>query len=315
MALLEPERESDPWLPARDLLGSDRFAREFVLEIDSDGHSNLRFGNDVLGAQPEAGFAAQAYYRVGNGRVGNVGHDTIVNIVTKIKGITKVNNPLPAVGGIDPEDLESVRLYAPQAFRRQERAVTAEDYAEVTQRHPGVQRAAATIRWTGSWYTVFVTIDRIGGLPVDAAFENEIREFLERYRMAGQDLEVNAPVAVPLEIKLEVCVKAGYYKSNVKSALTEVFSNRVLARQKGFFHPDHFTFGTPVYLSQIYATAMQVAGVQSLEVQSFKRLGKTANNEFQDAELRVGRLEIVRLDNDPNFPENGKLELLMKGGL
>jgi predicted phage baseplate assembly protein len=278
VALLEYDRENEPWLPQRDLLASDRFAREFVLEVENDGRSRLRFGDDVLGAQPEENFAVKAQYRIGNGRVGNVGHDAIVNVVTNIQGITKVYNPLPARGGLDPEDLESVRLYAPQAFRRQERAVTAADYAEVTQRHPEVQRAAATIRWTGSWYTVFVTIDRIGGRPVDAIFEQTIREHIEPFRMAGHDLEVNAPVFVPLDLKLEVCVKPGYYRSNVKQALLETFSNFDLLRGgRGFFHPDQFSFGMPVYLSQIYAVAMGVEGSRSCGSTTIPTSQKTAS--------------------------------------
>jgi hypothetical protein len=322
--LLEQGSEDRPWLPQRDLLGSDRFAREFVAEVAEDGLTRLRFGDDVLGAQPETGFRPQTLYRVGNGRVGNVGREAIVNVVLTSppppgvvdpRDIRTMRNPLPAQGGTDPEGLEQVRLYAPQAFRRQERAVTAADYAEVTERHPEVQKAAATIRWTGSWYTVFITIDRKGGRAVDAHFEREIRDFVERYRMAGHDLEVNAPLFVALGLKIEVCVKPGYYKSDVKEALLEAFSNRELAIGRGFFHPDNFTFGTPVYLSQIYAAAMQVPGVQSVEVERFQRFGKAPNKELEDGVLLTGRLEIVRLDNDPNFPENGRLELVMKGGL
>ncbi len=101
-----------------------------------------------------------------------------------------------------------VRRHAPQAFRRQERAVTPADYAEVTERHAGVQRAAATLRWTGSWHTVFITVDRLGGFPMDDAFEEELARHVERYRMAGQDTEFNDPVYVSLELELLVCVQA-----------------------------------------------------------------------------------------------------------
>jgi hypothetical protein len=321
--LLEQGSEDRPWLAQSDLLDSGRFAREFVVEV-GEHESRLRFGDDILGAMPEVGVKFQALYREGNGLAGNVGRDSLVSVLLPVPAlpetmdagdVVSVRNPLPAQGGSDPEPMEQVKLYAPQAFRRQERAVTAEDYAAVTECHLEVQKAAATIRWTGSWYTVFITIDRTGGRRVDAVFEQQIRDFLERYRMAGHDLEVNAPMAVPLDLKLEVCVKPGYYRSDVKAALLEAFSSRDLVQGKGFFYPDNFTFGTPVYLSQIYSTSMQVAGVQSVAVERFQRLGKAPNNELKNAELRVGRLEIVRLDNDPNFPENGKLELVMKGVL
>ena len=104
-------------------------------------------------------------------------------------GVDRVRNPLAAAGGLDVELIKQVQLYAPQAFRTQERAITEADYAAAAERHPEVQKAAATLRWTGSWYTVFITVDRKGGLPVDADFEKELRIFIERFRMAGQDLE------------------------------------------------------------------------------------------------------------------------------
>src|SRR5206468_2019338 len=61
-----------------------------------------------------------------------------------------VSNPLPASGGVEPESSEDVRQRAPSAFRTQERAVTAEDYAAVVERRDDIQQAAATFRWTRS---------------------------------------------------------------------------------------------------------------------------------------------------------------------
>ena len=192
-------------------------------------------------------------------------------------------NPLPAVGGVDPEAMEQVRQFAPQAFRVQERAVTPADYVEVTQRRADVQRAAATLRWTGSWYTAFVTADRAGGLAVDDRFESDLRGYLNRYRLAGYDLEINGPIFVPLELALLVCVKPDHFRSDVKQALLRTFSNQTLPDgRRGFFHPDNFTFGQPLYLSRIYEAALAVDGVDSVEVQKFQRWGKTPQQELAD---------------------------------
>jgi predicted phage baseplate assembly protein len=252
------------------------------------------------------------------GRAGNVGADSITRIATGFTGILGVRNPLPAAGGVEAETMEEARQYAPQAFRTQERAVTEADYAEVTERHAEVQKAAATFRWTGSWHTVFITIDRKGGLSVrkDPLFLREIRRHIERYRMAGYDLEINDPIPVPLEIKLQVCVKQGYFRSNVKQSLLSVFGNRDLPDgRRGFFHPDNFTFGQPLYLSRIYETAMAVAGVSSVEVKIFQRQGQPPGDEIKTGVLTPQALEIIQLDNDPNFPENGKIEFDTQGGL
>ena len=253
LAHMELHQDGEFWTVQRDLLDSERFDAHFVVEIEADGILQLRFGIDVMGKKPVVGTRFVPIYRVGNGSGGNIGRDVIRRIVTNIADITSVRNPLPAVGGTDPETMENVRRRAPQAFRRQERAVTETDYAEVAERHDNVQRAAARFRWTGSWYTLFVSIDRKEGRPVggDGNFQNDIRRHIGRYRMAGYDLEITDPLYVPLDILMQVCVKPGYFREEVQRLLLQEFSREVFAdRRLGFFHPDRFTFGRPLYLSQ-----------------------------------------------------------------
>jgi hypothetical protein len=50
-------------------------------------------------------------------------------------------------------------------------------------------------------------------------------------------------------------------------------------------------------------------------VTRFQRYGKAANQEIANGVLTLGALEIAQLDNDPNFPENGKIDFVMQGGL
>ena len=303
-----------PWKPQRDLLSSDRFSREFVVEMENDGSASLRFGRNA----PDGGLLAT--YRVGNGRSGNVGAGAIAHVATHQVAITSASNPLAAQGGTEPEPMSDVRLYAPQAFRRQERAVTTEDYAEVAERHPEVQKAAATLRWTGSWYTMFVTVDRKGGRPVDDEFKDELRLWLERFRLAGHDVEIDGPRFVPLDIVISVCVKSGYIRGEVKAVLLETFSLRLPDGRRGFFHPDNFSFGQSVFLSKLIAAAMKVPGVDWIDYGDEggkpNRFGRRGGPS-RTAEMRLDfdRLEIARLDNDPNYPEHGKIEFHMQGGL
>jgi hypothetical protein len=308
--------EAETWQPQPDLLDSDRFSPHFVVEMDEEGRARLRFGDGSLGRRPLVGTRFAARYRLGNGPDTRVGAEAIAHVLTDRAGIRNVRNPLPSQGGVAPEPLEQVRLYAPQAFRRQERAVTPADYAAFAQRHPEVQKAQATQRWTGSWHTLFITIDRKGGLPVDADFEEEVRTFLGRYRLAGHDLEIDGPRFVPLDIALNVCLEEGAFRDVVYQALLERFSSRARrGGERGFFHPDNFTFGQTVYLSPLLAAIMEIAGVRWVEPVRFQRWGKAAAGEIAAGRLLLNRLEIARLDNDPNFAENGRIELILEGGL
>lgn len=303
------------WLPQPDLLGSSDEALEFTCETEADGSVSLRFGDDEHGLRPSTGAEFVGEYRVGNGTAGNVGAEAIGHVVTNVAAIVGVRNPVPAAGGVEPESTAEIRRDAPNAFLVQERAVTAADWAEVTERDRNVQRAAATYRWTGSWHTVFLTADRLGGDPVDAAFEADLRARVERYRLAGYDLEVDGPVAVPLELALMVCAARGHFRSDVAGEVLQVLSNQVLPDGRlGLFHPDRFSFGDPVYLSSVYAAVHAVPGVSSVDVEVFRRLRQSETAGLDSGLLEMGRLEIARLDNDPNFPERGTLKLTMGGG-
>ncbi len=265
-----------PWYAQYDLLNSDRFDRDFVVETEDNGRAYLRFGDNTLGKQPESATTFWATYRFGNGRLGNIGADAIHHVFLPNNlsqtQITQISNPLAAQGGMEPESIEQVRLLAPQAFREQQRAVTTKDYAKITERFPTVQKAVATRRWTGSWYTIFITVDRKEGQELDDTFKQQLSDFLERFRLAGHDLEINAPQFVPLDIAMTVRVAADYFRSSVKAALLETFNNNVsLDGQPGFFNPDRFTFAQPVYLSQIIARAIKVPGVESVSVTRFQR--------------------------------------------
>ena len=324
VAAVRLEGDGQVWLPQWDLLGSSPYAPEFVVEMTEDRTARLRFGDGHFASAPPGEGELIATYRVGSGTAGNVGADAVAHVVTDVAGIEMVRNPLPAVGGVESETLEAVRINAPQAFRVQRRAVTAADYAAMAERHPEVQRAVATRRWTGSWHTMFITVDRKGGRPVDADFEKKLRAHLETFRLAGHDLEIDAPRFISLDIAMTVCVSPRHYRGDVLQALLDVFSNRNLQDgTRGFFHPDNFTFGQPLYLSAVVARAMEVPGVQWVDLEEvppdgphrFRRWGEEAHGEYGNGEICMERLEVLRLDNDPSRRENGRVAFLMEGGL
>jgi hypothetical protein len=308
---------NQPWHAQRTLLGSDGAASDVVVEVDDEGLAELRFGDDQHGRRPLAGTAFSASYRIGNGAVGNLGSDTLQHVVCApiaLGAIASLGNPLPGAGGVDAESSDSVRRNAPEAFRTQERAVTTDDYAAVSERFDGVRRAAASLRWTGSWYTAFITVEPQSGQD-QAALDAGLGPFIERYRMAGQDVAFDQPRYVSLELELHVCVLADSFRSDVKAGLLDALSNRDLGDGRlGLFNQGNFSFGQTVYLSPIYAAAHAVPGVSSVLITVFDRQGGTDPTALASGELPLGRLEIARLDNDANYPEHGVLRLDIQGG-
>jgi predicted phage baseplate assembly protein len=308
----------DPWDALPDLLGAAGDTKAVVVELERDGGSTLRFGDGTNGERPGSGtMFTLDRVRTGVGSSGNVGPGTLARVVSPLAGIRRVTNPLPAAGGTDAEDIESIRRAAPVAFRVQQRAVTEADWVEVAERRPDVQRAAARIRWTGSWYTAVVMLDRLGGLDVtgDPEFLADVETYLDRFRLAGYDLTVRDPIWVPLDLAVLVCVDGEHFRSGVERRVRRALGSRVAPDgTRGLFHPDNLTFGQPVFVSAVVAAAMAVEGVTKVDVTRFHQFGKADAGELGAGVLAVGALEVARLDDDPSFPERGRLELDVEGG-
>jgi hypothetical protein len=181
---------------------------------------------------------------------------------------------------------------------------------------PGVARAAATFRWTGSWLTMFVTIERAGNLPLDPSFKTQVKAYLDLYRMAGVDLEVEDAIRVPLHVAMHVCVSPGYVATDVEAVLLQIFGSGILSDGTlAMFNPARFVMGQAFYLSPLVAAAQAVDGVQSVRIDAFEREANPSDDGLLAGVLIPDRLELFELANDPNFPERGYFELSVDGGL
>lgn len=309
---------SKDWTPLQDLLEAKDSDHNFVVEVESDGTATLRFGDDANGKRPDSGTVFTAKYRIGNGTSGNVGPDSITYLDCSDPVFTSLfsscGNPLPARGGTDPETNDQIRRRAPQAFLTQERAVTPADYEAAAELNPLVNRASAALRWTGSWYTVFLTVEPEGGGNLSQSLEKSLKKSVGTWRLAGQDLQLESPQYVSLDIKLTICVDPGYFNADVQNGIVQVLSNQILPDgQKGFFYPDNFTFAQTVYLSPIYAAVRSVPGVIGVTSQKFGIQG--IDTDYTAAgEIKMAGLQVARLENDPNYPDHGQLSLTMEGG-
>lgn len=99
----------------------------------------IHLGDGRRGRIPVAGSTVTAVrYRVGGGAVGNV----TAGLVSKLKGglrdVKAVSNRRAAHDGAEAETLAEVKARAPHDLRSRDRAVSAEDFADLAMRTPGV---------------------------------------------------------------------------------------------------------------------------------------------------------------------------------
>jgi hypothetical protein len=189
------------------------------------------------------------------------------------------------------------------------------DYEAAAETNSQVDQAVASLRWTGSWYSAFIAVEPTGGGNLSSTLQNTLKSSVERYRLAGQDLKLESPQYVSLQIALEVCVEPSYFRSDVERSVLGVLGNRILPNgRKGLFYPDNFTFGQTVFLSPVYAAARSVPGVISVTATQFQPQGVNSNQYLATGQIKLGSLQVARLDNDPSYPDHGQLSLVMQGG-
>ncbi|HEX4004725.1 MAG TPA: putative baseplate assembly protein [Acidobacteriaceae bacterium] len=305
------------WIPLKDLLESGATDPVFVAEVEYTNVATLRFGDNTNGKMPDSGTVFDATYRIGNGSAGNVGANSITFVASLDAPIQNAvcTNPLPAAGGTDPETDDQIRRRAPVAFLTQERAITMADYESFADVNAQVDQSVASMRWTGSWYTVFIAVEPKGGGTLSTGLQKQVRQYVNEFRLAGQDLQLDSPQYVSLQIGLTICIDPSYFQADVQQALLAVLGNQVLPNgQTGFFFADNFTFGKSVYLSPIYAAVLAVPGVTGVTANTFQPQGTNTEQYLDTGELPLGPLQIARLENNPSFPDHGQLTLTLQGG-
>ncbi|MCF6407765.1 hypothetical protein L3C95_33065 [Chitinophaga filiformis] len=311
------------------VVGYQRIGEEVIhRDYASGGGVTIRFGDGEFGLIPARGTVFRVDYRLGGGRRGNVPEASLKYIkddrqpgdcdppLADLSFIKSVTNPLQGLNGIDPEKPDEVRQSAPEAFRALTyRAVRPEDYAEAAERLPWVQRAGSVFRWTGSWLSAFVTPDPLGTVGLEPAHRNNLQQQLDRFRQAGREALIQDPVYADMDIEIEICAAPHAYAGEVKALVLEALLGKGgINPVPGYFSPDHFTFGTPLERSSLEAHIQQVPGVQAIEYIRFRRRGWFGWKMFTDLSYDPGQQTIIRVENDPLFPERGSLKIYIHGG-
>lgn len=136
----------------------------FSLVLNSDDSSTVVFGNGVYGKIPTVNATVSVYYRRSRGSAGNVDANTITEFESLTNtlgppydGIVITPNTSKASGGTNSESISSLQLNIPASFRSQDRAVSIQDYRDLTLRVPGVSKSTASVVSGATAKTGYIT--------------------------------------------------------------------------------------------------------------------------------------------------------------
>jgi len=245
-----------------------------------------------------------------------------------------------------PNLMDVARRAGPAAVHTNYRMVTLADYSTRLADHPLVMRASSSSRWTGSWSTIeIVTVLSENGeldqpvetvlsgdelmqlqLQVDdfhwrhelpsvdwhlqPVFRSVIKAYVDRYRMAGQEVWLRDATPIGLNISLSVRVVDNYFQSEIRQAIGQALGTE----PGGFFEPGKLAFGEDLYASDLIEVLMALDGVEAVCLNRFKRVGDRYPDESGSGVIKLHGTEIARCDNVVGKPMHGYWRLALHGG-
>jgi predicted phage baseplate assembly protein len=226
------------------------------------------------GAVPPKGATLRmARYRTGGGLRGNVAPGTLNVLKAGPPGIASVTNPAGARGGVDPEQLDDVRVRGAMELRARHRAVTAEDFEHLAREaSPRVARAVCVPPDEGNAVAVRI-LPRLH--PADRRLEfdelqpprellDEVAAHLDERRLLGATLHV-APVrlrgvSVVVELQTEPLADIARIREQTLRELYR-FLNPLVGGRPGESGPG-WEFGRTLNQGELYGVVHQIAGVE-----------------------------------------------------
>jgi uncharacterized phage protein gp47/JayE len=305
------------WTEQATLVGSAPHDQVFTTTLDSTGKTTVVFGDGFNGARPASGINnIHARYRKGLGTSGNLTSGTVQQLVDSLPGVQKVTNPLPSMGGGDPDNVAQIRLRAPGSLRTFGRAISAPDYAALALSYPGIAKASA------AWITrdpvtlvslarpfVQLTVAAVDGSPIQGTvFASKLRLFLDEHRDPNIPLQIQDSASVPIQVAIAVDIDSHSPQhatlNQVQAALNPGLNPDGTF---GFFAYDRLDFGQSIYLSALYAVLQAIPGVDDVTITTLRRTGEPPSTAPHDIVIQPA--QIVVIDQTP-----GSFSITGRGG-
>jgi hypothetical protein len=298
------------WASVDTLAASGPLDRHYTVEIDDRGIGWVVFGNGAHGAAPPSGRNnIVARYRSGHGKAANVAAGAIARMPQPAPFLDGSSNVLAASGGADRETVADARRQASHRVRTLDRAVSLADHADLALTFSGIAKARADAEREGqgaaSRRVIVVTCAAEGGTALSTPQMEALLAFLSTRCPEPARLRVRSHRAWPVRLALRVNVAAHFSQAVVQRSLLDAFG------AAGFFAFDRRELGADLVLSDVYAAAEAVAGVDNVLATLFHAEGAPA----QVADRIAVPADALATGGDAADAAIGRLTLQLVGGL
>ena len=270
--------------------------------------NNISLGNAVRGNS-----TLFIQYRIGGGKVSNVGAAAINSIGTvdfivsgpvpsvngSVSNSLTVKNVTAAIGGADLMTTEEIRNYITFNFAAQNRAVTIKDYISRIQMMPAMFGSAAKAGVTEVENKVKIQILSYtpqGKLTsrVSNSLKQNIIEYLSNYRMLNDYIEISSAKVIDLKVEVDLIIDSSGNQSQIVSNVIEKISD--------YFSTDKMEMGRQLNISQLSSDIATQPGVTNVtDMRIFNKTGSEYSNSQISQPYSDPTTQQIMLTNDTIF--------------
>jgi len=206
------------WSPITNWSTQSSVSQVYKIVQTDDGNTFAVFGDGVFGAIPANGAEIRATFRIGGGRRGNLGKDTIKRKVNVPQQVLTVTNPASANGGDDAASMKEAREGIPATISTLERAVTEDDHEKLAKQVAGVAKARAAAGIPAGSNRVRVWIAPSGGGQPTSLLKNSVSTFLKTKKMVGKRIELAGAIYKDVRFHVLLHVNENFRAADVNQA-------------------------------------------------------------------------------------------------
>lgn len=320
------------YLYAEHISSAGAVDKVFTTITTSDGYTKIKFGNGFNGAVPSTSAEITASYRTTDGEMGNLPANSITVVSGDASTYVTILSSSQMSGGSDVESMASIKTNVSRLYRTQDRAVSLQDYKDLTLQISGVSKATAvyaggsgSASCNGASVTIYPAPHQSSYPPeptsgsVIIEIPNSITESIETYfstrAMAGVTATVVNPANIgsvdryiectPVYVGMTVHLLPTYVQSWVKT--------EVDAAIRSILSFDNVSFGQILSAGQVYRAALSVAGVDYVTLTNMSTtytIGTgTTTNVVADS------YKLLCFSDKVGTPPKAAITLTMVGGL
>jgi predicted phage baseplate assembly protein len=280
-----------PWTRVDDFSRSTHFDRHFILNMADGG---VQFGPSVrqpdgtvvqYGRIPENGRSLRfSRYRYGGGVGGNLPENSLRTMLMSLAYVSRVSNLVRATGGRDQETLDELKLRAQRELQAQRRAVTPQDYEQLTLSY---SRSVARSRCltpndvdNGSSGIVSMLVvpavadslaaGNISSLRLDDTLHAGIQDHLDQYRLLTTSLNIREPLYLGVKVKARIVPDDFVHPSEVALRVSTELRRYLTPLPLDDNHPllqvgekwVGWTFGRDLFVAELVSLIQQVPMVR-----------------------------------------------------